>query len=241
MKNRRLREDAIPTIFDGLPSYFSSSPAPPRTSKSSAEKRRQRDEDRLDTNIADFFDAEKVTTLAEIKEKLDRSLLPSSFTEANSTDDLVFVEFLFSEANPPRLKSSLVIKDDLSFKLFAHDSEISKNLVLHIAPSASIRTTSDVLNILAFLAGYDGVCEKVIDQIKVLLEKLGDVGDNLEEEKVRRKFDFLYEQLSILFQESKRHRYSPDLMATAVLWHNISPSLYKQILADDLITFPSIR
>ena len=54
------------------------------------------------------------------------------------------------------------------------------------------------------------------------------------------KIGFLHEQLSLVFSKPRGRRYSPGLLAMALLWENISPALYKQLLSANVLTLPSI-
>ena len=52
---------------------------------------------------------------------------------------------------------------------------------------------------------------------------------------------FFTEQLELIFKEPKGRRYSPSLLAMAVLIHTISPACYRKLLADGILLLPSER
>ena len=62
----RLRTDAIPMIFPGLPKYLSAKPNIKRTGNASTASRFQNMEARLIENIQAFFNADKVHCLGDI-------------------------------------------------------------------------------------------------------------------------------------------------------------------------------
>ena len=55
------------------------------------------------------------------------------------------------------------------------------------------------------------------------------------------KVQFCAEQLSLGIVQPKGRRYSPPLLAMAVLWQQTSPALYDQILSSDVLCLPSVR
>ena len=55
------------------------------------------------------------------------------------------------------------------------------------------------------------------------------------------KVDFLMEQLSLLYSKPNGRRYSQQTLSKSVIWNDISPALYRQILADNILTLPSTR
>ena len=55
------------------------------------------------------------------------------------------------------------------------------------------------------------------------------------------KLLFLIEQLRLATISPYRRRYSPSLLACIFVWESSSPSLYKQILKENVLSVPSIR
>ncbi len=54
------------------------------------------------------------------------------------------------------------------------------------------------------------------------------------------KLKFISEQLALAGVKKNGRRYSPDLLACAMMWKCTSTALYKQILQQELICLPSL-
>ena len=99
--------------------------------------------------------------------------------------------------------------------------------------SNDLNTCSSLRNVIEHL---DGVKERVSSD-KDFLDEVS--------EKLERKFDdntnvnFLSEQLRLIFKHPNARRYSPSLLAMAMLLHRMTPICYKKIYADDFLTLPS--
>lgn len=173
----------------------------------------------------------------ELSDNLDRQCLPSGIFEVKSNSSIVFSSMVISEDRPV-LAFSIIIKDDMNFKMWIRDREVPFDDIIHLAPMRQIETCAQLLNILAFLKSSDmpnGVCKPPINQCISLLEKVESEAGDADITKV----PFLREQLQLTTQVQKR--YSPELLATAAIWQMTSPSLYKTILQEGLLSLPSVR
>ena len=56
-----------------------------------------------------------------------------------------------------------------------------------------------------------------------------------------KKLGFLKEQLFLLSKPIQGRRYSPSLLGLSIMWNQSSACLYKQILADGVLTLPSMK
>ena len=126
----------------------------------------------------------------------------------------------------------------MSFTIYVNGIAILNQKVINFSPDGKIRSVSDLTNILAFIGSLTETATGVEIQLDSLLSKLEDLKDQVNDEH-HAKFDFLLEQFTLL-KDSKKRRYSSNLMTTAILWQNISPCLYKRMLADNLLTLPCI-
>lgn len=58
---------------------------------------------------------------------------------------------------------------------------------------------------------------------------------------VKRKARFLLEQARLTMKSPKQRRFSPMMLATAMLWDNTSPNLYNQLVKADLFCLPNSK
>ena len=74
-------------------------------------------------------------------------------------------------------------------------------------------------------------------------EKMNDIVDMIKVEHVddNKKIAFLSEQLSLVFLSPNGRRYSPSLIAMAYICQSVSPTLYKQVQLEGVLTLPSAK
>ena len=134
-----------------------------------------------------------------------------------------------------------MIFDDLTFKIWYGDESISPETVANIVNGRNINLIDQVIDILKYLKA---LCSHphldISDEVNVCVRKLENLEDNVNFN-IRSKLQFIVEQLQLAFMNLKHRRYSPDLLSICVLWENASPSLYKQIRDEGLLTIPSTR
>ena len=101
-------------------------------------------------------------------------------------------------------------------------------------------TTSMISTILKYL--QDNVyTEKFSAPQKNREHLLEEVIDLLREIEVDIKVEFIIEQLQLLLCHPNGRRFTPSMQAMTVMWQNVSPGCYKQILEDGVLTLPSVR
>lgn len=137
---------------------------------------------------------------------------------------------------------SLVINSELECRLWIGDLEFKTSFISHILPVNKITRKSEILNIIAFLkskieqneeAEPSQIIQSCVKNLRQCINKM------TKEESDR--IVFLSEQLNLLTTKPFTRRYSPSLIATSILWENISPALYKQIVSEGLLCLPSSR
>jgi hypothetical protein len=109
LKKRYLKSAAVPFVFPNLASYLSK-PAPmERSETSTSSARHQRAVDNLDQEVTQFFAADEISTLADLREKLDEQCLPQGVDVFYREDCAVFTFMTFAD-NCPTISASLVIQ-----------------------------------------------------------------------------------------------------------------------------------
>ncbi len=93
LKRKRLKEDAIPRIFPGLPSYLSSQrPSERPTSASSSSVRHEREEQRLELESANFLLLDQIENFETLRSKLPADF-PASWNVITLQVTLLFYSF----------------------------------------------------------------------------------------------------------------------------------------------------
>jgi hypothetical protein len=135
------------------------------------------------------------------------------------------------------MNNVFTVQNSMSVSLWRGRVPVPIKDIAHIVGLNFVATCSQVLNILSFLKNSsNSQTGNKIDCCVTLLESvLDDEGDG----PLTSKLQFISEQLRLLQKGPQQRRYSLTFLATAVLWENTSPNLYRQMAQEDLITLPS--
>ena len=242
LKVRRLKEDAIPRYFPGCPSYLSSKPPQQRSEAATSSNRFSKISQQLEAKSQSFLDSDVVTDFASLMKNLPTEF-PSSWgaITLKRDDELVIEEVAFSEDGKPHFRYSLKVDASLSFRMTSNDITVSPSKIRHINSSGLIERHSDVSNILAFLNSSSDKNPKCDDAIEDCITKLSKVSASAHaDDPLRRKLDFVIEQLSLIATPKTSRRYSAKLQWKSLTWMKTGPALYKQLLSDGLMTLPSL-
>ena len=183
----------------------------------------------MEIAINEHFEAEKFTNLVELDEKLvsDREFLPRGIKEEKEEDKHVFYKLKLYNDKPPVVTYAIIIFQDLRFNMHFGDISMPLTNVGHLlATQGKIESVDEVKNVIAYMNNLDPLSEvvkntEINDAINMLLKVKNNVDDDKE-----KKLDFLIDQLRLTFYE---RRYSPNMLATAMLWQNSSPALYRYV------------
>uniref|UniRef100_A0A0K2U069 Uncharacterized protein n=1 Tax=Lepeophtheirus salmonis TaxID=72036 RepID=A0A0K2U069_LEPSM len=94
-----------------------------------------------------YFEENKVSSLCQLKNKLDLSSLPCNIHPIEGIDNLLFYAIY---GLPSQIQCSFQIFDDLTFKLCDCDSIVAHNKFQHICSSNKFQTLTQVGNLLCF-------------------------------------------------------------------------------------------
>ena len=228
-----MRQGAIPKVFknENIPAYISKPETAHRqTEASTSSARLELENERIQDSIEEHFEAEKFKNLAELDEKLqpDRAFLPKGIKEEKEEDQHIFYKLKIFNGKPPMVVYTIVIFEDLSFKMYFGEISLPVTKVIHLlATPGKIGSIDEVKNVIAYVNSLDAQSDvvknaEIDDAINVLLKI-----KNLADDDKEKKLEFLIDQLKLIFYE---HRYSPSTLATAMLWQNSSPALYRYVL-----------
>lgn len=73
------------------------------------------DYNRVEAAAAEFLEQDEVASLDDVKEKLDRTCLPSGVVEISQASDLMFLSIKKDGLGVPKICFCLEIKEDLTF------------------------------------------------------------------------------------------------------------------------------
>ena len=125
---KKLKPSAIPSLFPNLPSHYSKSLPDPREENGS-QTRHDKVYHRQEELSSSFLELDKIHSLQDIRDKLDRTCLAPGYTELYQDSNLYF---LFISTDPtdlrPYVKLSLTITEELNFSAFGGSLKISKYL-----------------------------------------------------------------------------------------------------------------
>ena len=237
LKHKRLKRDAIPSIFENI-SYKSTT----RSYQSTSEYRRKKENDRIIEMEKLLNEQETVSNLTQLQEKLRIcGNKPTGYTEISTEKRLTFL-VLDNESDKPNIIRSVQFFDDLSVNAFIKNNLISPKAYSHIFKGDKITSVTQALNILAFVKNHDNETtntgtESLIESAVELLEEYERCnGDEMKNNKIA----FIIEQLKLLSIPKNQRHYSPSLLVFSSIWKAASTSCYRQMLQSNVLTLPSL-
>ncbi|XP_059082032.1 uncharacterized protein LOC131879677 [Tigriopus californicus] len=243
LKNRRLKPTAVPSVFTNRPVSMRANLPSSRYTKVSMTQRFRKEQERHDELVKGYLEQRKVQDFNFLVTQISAEKMPAKFNLLTHEDYLLFISVVFDHNNGPRIESSFQIQPDLSFALFCHEAKVSRNDVNHISADGKIHYVDDVPNILAFLAGYAATKKSKLLSVEHRVEDICKFVETQDDLVVSQgSFNFSTEQLKLSFKSPNQRRYSPTLLAAALLWQNTSPALYKLLsTVDQSVCLPSVR
>ncbi len=236
---RRLKDDAVPSIFPNLPSYLTRAAPPARSEAATSLSRQAKVQERLKVQEDAFLAKDMISSLDQLREKRHELTVPKGTDFIDRGNAIIFLSFN-DQLRPPTVQYHMHINDRLQVEMSAGGQSISRDNIKHlISGGIRVQTLSSVSNILSFLKATAERCKddprEIVSQAA---ESLGKI--SLGSEELDRKLGFLCEQLGLVISTKNHRHYSPGLLASALLWKTTSTALYKHLLADSLLTLPSI-
>ena len=136
--------------------------------------------------------------------------------------------------------NSVEFENDLSLTLFHSKVKLNNKTVSHITSNGKVNTVMEAYNLAAYLGAKESLTSS--ESFDDILKRFDVFSQSNELEPLQAsKLSFILEQLNLLFAKPTGRRYSPEFLATALLWENTSSSLYKQMLSSNLLTLPNPR
>ena len=235
LRRRVLKPTAVPTIFPGQPSYRTKHQNAERGTEATSSGRAQKEQTALFTLETEMFLENEVSTIAELKEKLQNFRIPKDYVLAEHESYLSFL-YITHETHPAKLLASVFVEDSLSFKIAVNNVDVNTKKVSHLLNVENrITSCSELCNILAAVKSFCEISE-VQENLQEFIESTIYSLQDLIKRNIANAdlFTFIIEQLRLSFKSKHARVYSSDLMVTSILWHMTSPSLYR-LLSDFLL------
>ena len=202
---RRLKPDAVPSIFANAPEYLSTPKAPPRTArKATSASRREHEALKMDA-LEELFCADddiSGLTLAEIQSKLQgETAIPDGYS-ITLKDSKLFVYLLDVTDSMPQVAASIAIHEDFSTVVSVHQKLVSKSMYGDLLTDGVLQQLSQLINIMARLKSWSSDVSSMslslaVDMaVNALKAGLGSIGDEDSEE--YKQTEFMVEQLQLL-------------------------------------------
>ena len=243
LKNRRLKSTAVPRYFPGCPTYLSREPLQERSEAATSNFRQKKAADQIEKQSNEFLQADNVNSYDDLLSKLP-AVFPSSWNAftLKKEDQLIIEDVEFCEDGKPRLKFSLTITSKLLFSLYSNDTAVPSSKVQHITEQNCVKRHSDVSNLLAFLNAYSAQGRDSTDVIQECIANLSKIAkESVENDDILRpKLQFIIEQLILSILPVHQRKYSPSFIWNCLAWMKNGPGLYRQLLAEGLMTLPSV-
>jgi hypothetical protein len=238
-----IKADAVPTVFSLLPTYLTKEKPPERSQMTGSSARLEADNIRLQRANDQVLEVGHITTLEELQFKMEGATLPEGIHKIYYQEKLVYAYFSLDKQIGLRTVFSLAVSQDLSFGIHLDGKRLPSSAVSHLVTTGKISDTGTLANMLAFVKAQSEKVPEQRFQIDALVDSLTAAieEDSTLDERTTGKLLFLIEQLRLATISPYTRRYSPSLLAFALMWENSSPSLYKQMLKENVLSLPSIR
>ena len=170
----------------------------------------------------------------DIDGNLDLTNIPSAIDYVKKSNKLVFLYLSFAESDAVEIRFSLVVNEKREVSVTVMGVKVQLPVDL-LPPENEVTCCDQIYAILKYLnENYNDIDLSEENVVESALTKLELLTSN-------HKLEFLKEQQSLLYTHPNGRRYSKNLLANAILWQNSSNACYSQILADDVLSLPSIR
>lgn len=248
--NRHLKPDAVPSIFENVPAYLTSTAesTPRQTNFSSASSRRETEARRLEVLEESFVAEDKITglSLADIESKLKlESSIPGGF-QIFLSDGLLILCMLTTTEGIPKVTGSISVNDNMNVVVAVNGSVIPHNQYRDLCPGdRRVDNISQIVNLMARLKAWTDdtqssslpVEAKITMAVDLLDKCLDDVEDDDDK---HRHIRFLTDQIRLALKIKYCRVYSPQLLIMSYRLHAASAAAYRVMLNENVLCLPSI-
>ena len=239
LEKRRLKHDAIPSVFQDLPTYYTHKDTPCRSNLSLTSSRRENESAILEERCEKFVNDDKLANFDELITKFTNENKPEGFIMHHTQLGLNML--YLSEEQPPQILSVIFISKNLDITVY-HEQKVVPQSVYSDIVSSKISLVSQVINVMAFAKNLDrSSCtssSQLTFNITKLIEEYLEVSENTLEVHVLK---FLLEQVQLLFTNKQRRRYSMNLLLLSYIIHATSAKAYERLIEEQVLMLPSVK
>ena len=237
---RRLKDDAVPSILNGLPSYYTPKSELRRSGLSASSSRHENQASRLAERCETFLNYDKVENFEELIEKLPEELHRQKYLLHNR-DSGAFLIHLSEETTPSPL-ATIFINANLEIEIYQNQAFLPSSAYKHILPTKKVTLLSQLANLIAF--AKNKIQNKAIleDQFQSNISNLNlDFLLVTQNQQQVSFLKFLLEQINLLFTGKHHRRYSAELLMMAYIIFSTSPRAYERLLEEQAVILPSTK
>ncbi|KAG1659406.1 THAP domain-containing protein 1 [Nymphon striatum] len=250
LQYRRLKPDAVPSIFQNVHGYLSTAGTAYRSTSATAEKRIEKENDTLEAAIKNMWNGDGVTTLSALIDKLKTDeTVPSGHTlHLESNGETLAILFIKILNGIPVIIASITLDTQFQVCVRSQDKVVNVKKYIHLLTVESrVLQYSEILNLMAFCKSAfippvddpgnfdekETIMNAVVDLQKCAIATTDDFK--------QKSLTFIAEQLELLLCKTKSaRRYSPSCIIFSYLLYSVSANAYRNLLNHQILCLPSI-
>ena len=237
---KRLKDDAVPSVFQDIPKYYATNDAPTRSGLALSSSRLEKEAKTLNAQLEAFLNEDKVQDLDELLSKISSEAHDKGFLLQKSNNFCNFI--LLSQGHPLSIHVYISVTRNLEVTVYQNQEIVPLSSYKHIMQSNKIKLVSEFTNLLAFSKNLENNRLTMDDTFNAKFSQL--VNKHLEKnenDEHRRFFKFILEQVDLHFKNKKQRRYSVDLLMMAYVIHATSPRAYERLIGEKILILPSTK
>jgi len=236
---RRLKNDAYPSVFRNMPTYYSYKAAPRRSGLASSSSRRENAAIKLE-KCDSFLKEDQIESFDDLVSKLSKEHETHGYMLHQTEMGINLLHL--TKQQPLSILASIFINIDLEVIIYQNQQAMPPSSYKHILSANKVTLLSQVLNLMA-LAKIKQESDKNIAEIFLynITKLLNDFFLTTENDQVLPFIKFVKEQLQLVFTNKHQRRYSSELLIMAYVIFSSSPKTYERILEENVIMLPSIK
>ena len=239
MVRKYLKPGVIPSIWPNLPLHLSKEPPPTRpTTMATSSLREMMDNLREQEEQHEAQERDSFNSLSELEEKFSLNNVP---VDAIIKKGNYFLFLSTKSEEKPEIKYAMKLSENLTYELHCDGLPLKRKQIDDIKDSPEkLSSFSPHVNVLVALEKmYEGKFRENIEE-EELIEEAINLLKNLRLYD-NKQIAFLTEQLMLTVLSPHQRRYSSSLLAMSVMWFKISPTAYRHVYHEGILTLPTER